>query len=174
MIKKLMSLVLLVGVVFLVTVACGGGDDEEQTVSDAAKAQALSSDLIALREASKDDEVRSGVTGIDENGVIQYSIYVEGGGAGTGEKSAQYGAAGFTYDVDEITFKVGDTVHFTAIPPPDPKQQHTFIIQEFSALARMKFGKSGEVTVTFDRAGSFKFQCREHTGYGEFGTIIVQ
>ena len=171
MIKKLMPIVLLVAVVVLVSVACG---DEAQGMSDAAKDQALSSDLIALREAKKNDEVRSGVTGVDENGVIQYSIYVEGGGAGTGEKSGQYGAAGFTYDIDEITFKVGDTVHFTAIPPPDPKQQHTFIIQEFDALARMKYGKSGEVTVTFDRAGSFKFQCREHTGYGEFGTIIVQ
>jgi plastocyanin len=162
MFRTLVAIALVAGIASLAAVACGGSDDEDAAPPPPAA------------DVQTTGAVRSGVTGVDENGVIQYSIYVIGGGGITGEKSAQYGAASFTYDVDEITFKVGDTVHFTAIPTADPKQSHTFSIQELGAITRMKFGNSGEVTVVFDKPGRFQYRCDIHTGEGENGIIIVQ
>lgn len=173
MVKQLSAIAILAGIVALAAVACSGGD-EETTAPPPAAAAAPEAAADPAAEAQATGAVRSGVTGVDENGVIEYSIYVIGGGGTTGEKSATYGAAPFTYDVDEITFNIGDTVHFTAIPTADPKQSHTFSILDLGAITRMKFGNSGEVTVTFDKPGRFQYRCDNHTGEGENGIIIVQ
>ena len=168
MIKPLAAIAILAGIASLAAVACGGGDEEDAAAPPPAAA-------APAAESQDTGAVRSGVTGVDENGVIQYSIYVIGGGGTGGEKqSAQYGAANFGYDVKEIRFKVGDTVLFTAIPTRDVKQQHTFGIFDFGAITRMKFGNSGEVTVTFDKPGRFPYRCEIHAGEGEAGNIIVE
>ena len=167
MIKPLAAIAILAGIASLAAVACGGGDEEDAAAPPPSAA-------APAAESQTTGAVRSGVTGVDENGVIQYSIYVIGGGGTTGQKSATYGAAPFTYDVDEITFNIGDTVHFTAFPTADAKQSHTFSITELDAITRMKFGNSGEVTVTFDKPGRFQYRCDNHTGEGENGIIIVQ
>ena len=166
MVKALVAIAFLGGILAVAAVACGGDDDEDAATAapgDPAAAVAMAA-----------GEVRSGVTGVDENGVIQYSLYVIGGGGTTDPKSNNEGAAPFGYDVEEITFNVGDTVHFTAIPTPDVKQSHSFRIQELGVVTRMKFGNSGEITVTFDKPGRFKYLCDSHVGEGEVGIIIVQ
>ena len=174
MVKQLAAIAILVSVVSLAAAACGGGDDEAAAPPPPAAAAAPGATAAPAADAQETVPVRSGVTGIDENGVIQYSIYVVGGGGSGGEKSTIFGAAAFGYDVEEITFNVGDTVHFTAIPTEDVKQSHTFSIPEFNALASLRFGNTGETTVTFDKPGRFIYRCNTHAGEGETGFIIVQ
>ena len=201
--KGLVTLVLLVGIVSLAAVACGGGTTttrlERVQATQTAEAEAVAAVAAAAPAAGEGavagldpaeaaatatavaiaaGEVQSGVTGSDpETGAILYSIYVVGGGGFTGVKSNTYGAVPFFFEVEEITFNAGDTVTFTAIPTDDAKQQHTFSVQKAAggfAVARMKYGASGTVTVTFDEPGTFTYRCDIHTGEGMVGTITVQ
>ena len=202
--RGLVTLVLLIGIVSLAAVACGGGSTttrlERVQATATAEAEAVAAVAAAAAPAAGEGaaagldtaeaaatatavamaagEVKSGVTGSDpETGAILYSIYVVGGGGFTGVKSNTYGAVPFFFEVEEITFNAGDTVTFTAIPTDDAKQQHTFSVQKAAggfAVARMKYGKSGTVTVTFDESGTFTYRCDIHTGEGMVGTITVQ
>ena len=119
--------------------------------------------------------MRSGVTGTDPaTGAILYSLYVAGGGAGEGPKTNIYGSKPFSWEVNELTFNVGDTVIITAIPTADKVQVHTFTVLDLDVVSKMKFGKSTSVTITFDKPGTFKFRCDLHKGEGMNGTITVQ
>ena len=196
--KGLVTLVLLAGIVSLAVVACGGGTTttrlERVQATATAEAEAAAAPAAgegaaagldpaeaaatATAVAMASGEVKSGVTGTDpETGAILYSIYVVGGGGFLGVKTNTYGAVPFIFEVEEMTFNTGDTVLFTAIPTDDAKQQHTFSVQKAGggfAVARMKYGASGTVTVTFDESGTFKYRCDIHTGEGMNGTITVQ
>ena len=112
--------------------------------------------------------------GIDENGVIQYSLYMVGGGGSGGQKSAIFGSAPFNWEVTDITFNAGDTVTFTVIPTADLKQSHTFSIKEFGPTTHVKYGKSANRTVTFDKPGRFRYWCDTHLQEGMLGYITVE
>ena len=187
MVKALVTIAILVGLFAVAAVACGGGDDEEAPPPPAAaaaqgppEAPSASPDpglaaATATAVAIAAGDVRSGPTGTDpETGAILYSLYVVGGGGGTGEKTNLYGNAPFNWEVNELTFNVGDTVTITAIPTEDKAWVHTFTIQDLGVLSKMKFGNPTTVTITFDKPGTFKFRCDLHKGEGMNGTITVQ
>ena len=187
MFKALVTLAILVGLFAVAAVACGGGDDEEAPPPPAAAAAPGAPEApsdspdpglaaaTATAEAIAAGDLRSGPTGTDPaTGAILYSLYVVGGGGGTGEKSNLYGRAPFNWEIAEITFNVGDTVTFTAIPTDDKTEQHTFTIKDLGVLTKMKFGNPTTVTITFDKPGTFNYRCDLHKGEGMNGTITVQ
>ena len=172
MVKQLATAI-LVSVVTLVAVACGGGDDEETAAPPPAAAAAPGAAAPAA-EAQGTGAVRSGVTGIDENGVIQYSIYIVGGGSTGGATHLRPGVPPINWEVTDLTFNVGDTVAFTVIPTADPTQSHTFSTKDFGPTTHVKFAKSATVTITFDKPGRYRYWCEIHFGQGMVGYITVE
>ena len=169
MLRHLGLIAILTSVVWLTAVACSGGDDDEAASSPPPAAAAA-----PAADAQETVPVRSGVTGTDENGVIQYSMYMVGGGGITGQKSGLHGSTPFAWEVTDLTFNVGDTVTFTLIPTADAKWSHTFSIKEHGSVTHAKYGKSATATATFDEPGRFRYWCDIHVQEGMFGYIIVE
>ena len=92
MVKQIAAIAILVSVVSLATVACGGSDAEDAAPPPPAAAAAPGATDAPAAEAQETVPVKSGVTGTDENGVIQYEMHVVGGGGTTGPKSALHGS----------------------------------------------------------------------------------
>lgn len=176
MVKQLAAIAILASVVSLVTVACGGGDDEDAAPPPPAAAPPppAAAAPVSAAEAQETGPVKSGVTGTDENGVIQYSIYIVGGGSTGGATHLRVGVPPFNWEVTDLTFNVGDTVAFTVIPTADPRQTHTFSTKEFGPTTHVKYGKSATATLTFDEHGQFRYWCEIHFGQGMKGLITVQ
>ena len=174
MVKQIVAIAILVSVVSLAAAACGGGDDEAAAPPPSAAAAAPGTTAAPAAEAQETVPVRSGVTGTDENGVIQYSMYMVGGGGITGQKSSLHGSTPFAWEVTDLTFNVGDTVTFTLIPTADAKWSHTFSTKEFGPATHVKYGNSATATITFDNAGRFRYWCAIHFQEGMFGYITVE
>ena len=180
MLKKLLPLAILSGVITLALAACGGdgsssGAEPVATVDYAAVAAAAPTRVITptpipTRPAGETVGIQS-----QDGNKYEYIVRVVGGGGTTGPKSNTYGAVPMKFYPEEMTFKVGDVVTFTAIPTSDVKQQHTFSIKESwgTFVARMKYGKQGTTTVTFSEPGTWKYRCDIHTGEGMNGIITV-
>lgn len=180
MLKRLAPLALLIGIVSLALVACGGDDEADADAPAAAAAApaapAAGQPAAQAGEGPTPEPTRPAGTGITkrEGNLVDFTVSVVGGGGTTGQKSNTYGAVPFQFHPTEMIFKVGDVVTFTAIPTDDAKQQHTFSVTDLNAIAYMKYGNTGTVTVTFDKAGQFKYRCDIHTGEGMNGVITVQ
>jgi len=84
-----------------------------------------------------------------------------------------------TWDIKEMTFNVGDTVNFTIVPYGDGteralRDRHTFTIRDLGINESVKYGKSANITVTFDKPGRYRYWCDIHVQEGEFGYITVE
>jgi len=102
----------------------------------------------------------------------------------------------FTFDPDEITVAVGETItfrvrnpgavtHEIVLGPVDMQEEHE---QEMQAMGEgmamhddpnaigVDSGETNELTWTFTQAGTFQYGCHEqpdHYANGMFGTIVV-
>ena len=83
------------------------------------------------------------------------------------------GAPPYRYQPWDMTFKVGQTVNFTLeFANPESSQRHTFNVPGLGISERVKYGKSGSFTHTFDKAGTFKLFCASFNDMT--GDITVQ
>ena len=187
MIKPILIVGILVGIASLAAVSCGGGDDEEAAPAAAAPAAAATSapDQETARVEPPGNQDTSyaipAVSGVTrrEGNVIEFTLNSLGGGANLSTQSNLHNTAPNTYDIQEMTFNVGDTVNFTIVPYGDGteralKDRHTFTIRDLGISESVKYGNSANVTITFDKPGKHRYWCDLHVQEGEWGFIIVE
>ena len=197
MTERLMLMAMLVGIVSLAAVACGG-DDEGAAAPPPAAAAAPTGEAAAAAPppaaAAAPDAVGTvlppEIAATATTGNIQVSdnrpatafaadLSTQGDvidfTVGIREDTVLYGQqrAGVWFEPDEMTFKVGQTVNFTIMPPSDSAKQYTFTAAKFGINERIKYGKPVSFTYTFDKAGRFRFVSTSQQEFGMIGVIVV-
>ena len=181
MIKKLMSLVLLVGIVSLAMVACGG--DDQATTTDTQAAAPVPTQVVVSTTSTVEGTAtvekqvyKGGPVPVDQlkpvdlsnkGDVVDLTILMHDG------STYIYGTPPFRWEPKDMTFKVGQTVNFTLeFADPDSRLKHTFNVPGLGIDEKAKYGKSHDFTYTFDKAGTFHLLCAVHNPMT--GIITVQ
>lgn len=111
-----------------------------------------------------------------------------GGGSGGGNTVAVSPDGGFTFDPDELTVSVGDTVTWEFQAPTHnvsawPEMNEQISIPEGAeGFGTMEQGGDAFATVdegttfehTFETAGEYTYVCTPHAASGMVGTIVVE
>ena len=71
-----------------------------------------------------------------------------------------------------MTFRVGQIVNFTLVPPPESRMTHTFTVSELGINEYVKYGKPTTFTYTFDRPGTFRLINILELGEGGTGAMM--
>ena len=145
MVKQLAATAILVGIVALAAVACGGGDDQEAPAAAAAAPPAETTPA-----ATTNGETPTSVN-LSQNGdTVDLTVHI------TENTSVIGRVEGENYVPSEINFRVGQTVNFTIVPPPESRLTHSFSVREIGINQLVKFGNPATLTYTFDKLGTFK------------------
>lgn len=100
---------------------------------------------------------------------------MEGDKGGAPEmKMFDVGGSNFSFDVEEIRVKEGDTVmiHFTSTGG-----FHDWVVDEFDAATdQVNTGESTSVTFVASKAGTYEYYCSvgNHRAQGMMGTLVVE
>lgn len=70
----------------------------------------------------------------------------------------------------ELTIKTGDTV----VWGNDEEDKHNVIFEDTAIKSSETIKLDGKFSITFDKAGKYKYYCRFHRDNGMRGTIIVE
>ncbi len=152
LIKRTISLALLVGVLSLALAACGSSETS-------AIPQPSSPSPVPRAPAQ---EPADGETANGEQQATGTEVFVslqDPGGSGS-----------YLFDTDEFTFGVGDTITFVV---EAETEFHTFTVTDLDINISVPGGATGESTVTFDTAGTFNLICIPHQALGMVGTITI-
>ena len=170
MFKQQIYLVLMICITSLTMVTCGIDDE-----TSSSHRQTVAPTIAATTETEKQtfqggpvpaDELKP-VDLSKEGDVVDLTVLLHDG--------ANYiaGAPPYRYQPWDMTFKVGQTVNFTLeFANPESSQRHTFNVPGLGISERVKYGKSGSFTHTFDKAGTFKLFCASFNDMT--GDITVQ
>lgn len=196
MTKRLMLIAMLIGLVTVAAVACGG-DDDEGAAAPAAAAAAPTGEAAAGAAAPAAAEpaavgtvlppeiaatATSGTIRVADNrpatafaadlsrqgDVIDFTV-------GIREDAVLYAQtrAGIWFEPDEMTFKLGQTVNFTIMPPSDSKKSYTFTVADLAIAYNIKFGNAVSFTYVFDKAGQYRLRSFPGAEFGMIGVINV-
>ena len=152
LIKRTISLVLLVGVLSLALAACGGSETSTTTQP--------SSPSPVPRAPAEEPADGEAANGEQATGTEVFVSLQDPGGSGS-----------YMFDADEFNFDVGDTITFVV---EAETEFHTFTVTDLDINISVPGGATGESTVTFDTAGTFNLICIPHQALGMVGTITVQ
>ena len=142
--KRLVPIAILAGILSLAAVACGGGDDQE---APAAAAPAAAEPTPAAT-INGDTPVSADLS--QESGTVDLTVHI------TEIMNFAGAVGGKDFVPSEMTFKVGQTVNFTLVPPPESTKTHSFTVFGLGINQFVKYGKPATVTYTFDKPGTFR------------------
>ena len=175
MVKALAAIAVLAGIASLAVVACGGGDAEEEAPAPPPAAAPEEPGKVTGSSGPAAEPTRTGgVTG-QTGGAIDFTVYANE------EFKQRVGAFGgaphikiFSFSPSEMTFKVGETVNFTFIPPTTTINKHTFTVEALGINETAAYGKVATFTYTFDKPGRFRLTSRNFANEGMMGWITVE
>lgn len=153
LIKRTISLALLVGVLSLALAACGSS-----ATSTTTQPSSPSPVPRAPAEESTDGETANGEQ--QATGTEVFVSLQDPGGSGS-----------YVFDTDEFTFDVGDTITFVV---EAEAEFHTFTVTDLDINIAVPGGTTEESTVKFDTAGTFNLICIPHQALGMVGTITIR
>ena len=194
MTKRLMLIAMLVGLVTVAAVACGGDDDEDAAAPAAAAAEPTAAAAAAAPAAAEPaaagtvapPEIAATATSgeirvADNRPATAFAVDLSRQGdvidftVGIREDAVLYAQtrAGIWFEPDEMTFKLGQTVNFTIMPPSDSKKSYTFTVADLGIAYNIKFGNAVSFTYVFDKAGQFRLRSFPGSEFGMIGVINV-
>ena len=180
--KSLVAIAILVGILAVLAVACGGGDDEAVAPAAPAAAAAPAQEATAEPPAATDEPTseettryKGGLVPVDElvpldlskdGDVIDLTVKLHDG------TMYIYGTPPMRYEPKDMTFKLGQTVNFTLeFADPNSKFKHSFTSFDLGFDEVIKYGQTLSFTHTFDKAGFFFVRSTSH--HQMTGTITV-
>ena len=141
--QQVLSVAILVGLLSLAAVACGGGGDQE--------APAAAAPAAAPPAETTNGETPVSVDLSQEGDTVDLTVHIT-------ENITPIGRVeGEDFKPSEMTFKVGQAVNFTLVPPPESKLTHSFTVLALGINKLVKFGNPTTFTFTFDKSGTFNF-----------------
>lgn len=154
MLKRLIPLLMVVGMIFLAAVACSGGTTPTATSQRTSPSPPPKAPIVTV-----------GVTEtptVENNGgePVKVDLLDLGGG------SAKY-----EFTPADFTFSVGDKITFTLV---SQAEFHTFTVDELEISVQIDGEATEKLTFTFEQAGTYELICIPHQFLGMVGTITVQ
>ena len=145
--QRVLSVAILTGLLSLAVVACGGGDDQE---APAAAAPTAAPPEETTPAAAAEVEIPISVDLSQEGDTVDLTVHISELVSPIGRQE------GKDFEPSEITFKVGQAVNFTLVPPPESKMTHSFTVFALGINKLVKYGNPTTFTFTFDKPGTFK------------------
>ena len=198
--KSLVAIAILVGILAVLAVACGGGDDEAAApaapaaaaapaapaaaaapaapAAAAAPAQEATAEPPAATDEPTSEETtryKGGLVPVDE--LVPLDLSKDGDVIDLTVKLHDgtmyiYGTPPMRYEPKDMTFKLGQTVNFTLeFADPNSKFKHSFTSFDLGFDEVIKYGQTLSFTHTFDKAGFFFVRSTSH--HQMTGTITV-
>ncbi|MDP6452804.1 MAG: cupredoxin domain-containing protein [SAR202 cluster bacterium] len=153
--KKLLTLALLMGVIFMVFAACSDSSDEPAPAAPAIASPptpppAASSQAPAPANPSAPAVVGTAVSvGLDDAG----------------------GRGPFVFTPPDLTFKQGEVVNFSFT---SEAQFHTWTVEDLDIDVAVDANETVNFDFTFDTPGTYEVICIPHEALGMVGTITVE
>lgn len=160
--KSLESLVLLVGLLSVAAVACGGGDEPASGTTTVEVSDSIS--------ATDDTDTNDAVSETSD-AAAEVAVAAPSGGTTVVNMEDPGESGSYIFDPAELTFSVGETVTFDLV---SENEFHTFTVTDLGINVAVNGGESGTLEFTFDTAGTYNLICIPHQALGMVGTITVQ
>ncbi len=163
MLRRLIPLAIMVCVVSLAMVACGGGDEASPTAVSTSPSPpaARPTDTAATEPTEVVTETNGSSSGEGREITV---VNQDPGGGGD-----------YVFEPADIEVAVGETVTFKLIAKTE---LHSFTIDEFDIDQDIDGSQERDkvelVTHTFDKAGTYDIVCIYHEGSGMVGTLTVK
>ena len=157
MYKSLIMLVLSLGAVYTLTVACNTPSVESKPA-------------VAQR-ASPPIPPAAAVTSNPSSPTESTPAQVIDGTVLSVDMSDNAGRGPFAYMPVDFTFEVGEVVNFTLT---SESQFHTFTVIDLGIDEGVDGGDSVDFNFTFDKQGTYALVCIPHEALGMVGTITVR
>lgn len=119
-------------------VACGGGDDQQAPAAAAPPAETTNEDTPISVDLSQ------------EGDTVDLTVHI------TEIMNFAGAVGGKDFVPSEMTFKVGQTVNFTLVPPSESTKTHSFTVFGLGINQFVKYGNPATLTYTFDKSGTFR------------------
>ena len=159
MLKRLIPLLMVMGMISLAAIACGGDAEPTQTSQRASPSPPPQAPTVPADATETATEENGDVTPPPGTAVTVDLLDLGGGNAS------------YEFSSDEFTFSVGETVTFTLV---SQAEFHTFTVDDLEIDVIVNGGDTETLTFTFDQAGTFELICSPHQFLGMVGTITVQ
>ena len=157
MYKKLLTLALLIGAIFMVFAASSDADDEAPP--------------IAANRASPPIPPPSAAAPGENPGTGGPSGPVAGGTAISVGLDDSGGRGPFVFSTTDFTFKRGETVNFSFT---SESQFHSFTVNDLGINVDVDGGETVDFSFTFDTPGTYTLICIPHEVLAMVGTITVE
>ena len=155
--KRVISLGVLLAIVSLAAVACGGVEVPTATPQRASPPPPPPAPVVI---GPPSEEAGDGADLVDQPGTEVTVINQDPGGSGQ-----------YQFAPNELTFSVGEVVIFRLSAETE---FHTFTVDELGIDVALDVGAPETLTFKFDQPGTFRLICVPHELQGMVGTITVQ
>ena len=155
--RRFLPLAILVALISLALVACGGDDDGDTPSVQPTAAVPTAPPTTAAAPVSTLPVAPTAGTGTAGDVTRIKVVNRDPGGSGK-----------YAFDPDDLSFNVGETVEFTLL---GETEFHTFTVDDVGIDEALDAGEELVFTFTFDKAGSFDLVCLSHPQMT--GTITV-
>ena len=157
MYKRLLTLALLMGAIFMVFAACSDADDEAPPTA----ANRASPPIPPAASAAPSENPGTGGPSGPVAGGTAISVGLDDAG----------GKGPFVFSTTDFTFKRGETVNFSFT---SESQFHSFTVNDLGINVDVEGGKTVDFSFTFDTAGTYTLICIPHEVLAMVGTITVE
>ena len=155
--KGVIGLGVLIALVSMAAVACGGEELPTATPQPASPPPPPSAPIVAAPTSEPVAE------GSETEGAAGTPVAVAGQDPG--------GSGEYQFGPNEMTFDVGEVVTFTLSAETE---FHTFTVDDLGIDVPLDPGTSETLTFTFDKPGTFQLVCIPHEFQGMVGSITVK
>ncbi len=158
MLRRIAILAMVVGLVFLVALACGGDEAPAPPIEPPAPPVAPPPPPPPPQPPLPSSSQPPPPPPPPRRGL---AVDLEDGG----------GPGPFSFKPADFSFSLGDTVDFTFI---SETQFHTFTVDDLGIDVSVNGGTTVNFEYTFDKSGTYQLRCIPHEALGMLGTIRVQ
>ena len=157
MYKRLLTLALLMGAMFMVFAACSDADDEAPPTA----ANRASPPIPPPAAAAPGENPGAGGPSGPVAGGTAISVSLDDGG----------GRGPYVFSTTDFTFKRGEAVNFSFT---SESQFHSFTVNDLGINVAVDGGKTVDFSFTFDTPGTYTLICIPHEALAMVGTITVE
>ena len=158
--RRFLPLAILVALISLALVACGGDDDGDTPSVQPTAAVPTAPPTTAAAPVSTLPVAPTAGTGTAGDVTRIKVVNRDPGGSGK-----------YAFDPDDLSFNVGETVEFTLL---GETEFHTFTVKALGIDVELSAGETAVIVVPFISRGEFELICVPHQSVGMKGTITVK